>query len=549
MKLRITPLLTLAIVVAAACATPEETKAEADAEVYALIDARRDSMFARPAGFNIEPNPDSLRQRILAGEIGALPPLGLIQCLEIAAENSRNYQAEKESLYLAALNLTLEKWNFSTIWSLDGDAVVAGNGNGDTAETVGADLGMSKLLGSGAAIVGDIGQNLLRAVNTGDGWDVVSSIGLTITQPLLRGAAREVVREPLTQSERNLLYSVRDYESFRRDFVISIVTAYYGVLLTMDQLENEEANFVQLQKLSEYNKAKFEAGRFSNLEYDEAKASELDSAANLLSLRERLGRELDSFKITLGLPVEVEIELNPSELADLKDVDGSDVIDLDPQGVVALGLQRRLDLLNTVDRLIDAERRVRIAEDALRAGLDFSASLNAASQEGQPVAFRRSEMAWTVGLGFDLPIDNLPERNAYRSSIITFQSAKRSTEQLTDQIAADLADSLRSTRSAMERYDIQSQQVILNLRRVESEAMNLQAGRTDTLGVLNAQDAYLGAQNQASSALVQFALARLGLYRDLELLEFEPDGIVVRPADLPRLPTAPVAPAEPEPQS
>lgn len=545
MKLRITPLLTLAVVVAAACATPEETKAEADAEVYALIDARRDAMFARPAGFNIEPNPDSLRQRILRGEVGSLPTLSLINSLEIASENSRSYQAEKESLYLAALNLTLEKWSFSSIWSLDGDAVVSGDGNGDTSESGSADLGMRKLLGSGATIVGNLGESLLRAVNTGDGWDVVSQASLSITQPLLRGAAREVVREPLTQAERNVLYSVRDYESFRRDFVISIVSSYYNVLLTMDQVKNEEANLEQLLKLSERNRQWFDAGRMSNLEYDEAKASELDSEDNLLRLRERLGRELDSFKITLGLPVEIGVALDPAELEALKAVDGSDVIDLDPHGVVALGLQRRLDLLNTVDRLIDAERRVRISEDALRAGIDFSASMNAASIEGRPIAFRRDELAWTVGLGFDLPIDNLPERNSYRSSLINFQSAKRSTEELTDQIAADLADSLRGTRSAMERYKIQSLQVTLNLRRVESEAMNLQAGRTDTFGVLRAREAYLGAQNSASSALVQFALARLGLYRDLELLEFEPEGIVVRPADLPRLPTPP----EPEPQS
>lgn len=519
-----------------ACSSPEEYKEDADKEVYALIDARRDSMFAREAGFNIEADPESLRQRILAGEVTELSAVSLTQCLEIAAENSRDYQAAKESLYRSALTLTLARWRYTSIWSLDGGATLDGDGNGATDASGGADLGMSKLLGTGATVVSNIGLSMFRAVNTGDGWDAVSDASLSITQPLLRGAAREVVMEPLTQAERDLVYSVRDYESFRRDFVLDITAEYFSILLTMDRLLNEQANFNALSNLTEYNQQQYEAGRLSRLDLDEARQERLNSETALLQLQQDLGRQVDNFKITLGLPVETQLGLDTDALAQLGALAGEDVLNLEERGVIAIGLQRRLDLLNQLDALVDAERRVRIAENALRAGLDLSSSVSASSEEGQPLAFNRDNLSWTFGISFDLPIDNLDDRNVYRRSVIELQSAIRSTEQLNDRITADLSDRLRQTRSAKDRYEIQRVNVEINKRRVRNAALQLESGRSrDTFSVLRAQASLLDSQNRTSSALLEFALARLNLYRDLELLEFTPQGIVVDEEALPRL--------------
>lgn len=529
----------LGLVLAAlvACSSPEEYKQDADGEVYALIDARRDAMFAREAGFNIEPDPSSLRQRILAGEVEALPSMTLTQCLEIAAENSREYQAAKESLYRSALSLTLARWQYSSIWSLDGGVGVDGDGNGAAGADGGADLGMRKLLGTGATIVSNIGLSMFRAVNTGDGWDAVSNASLSITQPLLRGAAREVVMEPLTQAERDLVYAVRDYESFRRDFVLDITGEYFSILLTMDQLLNEEANFQALSRLTEYNQQRYDAGRISRQDLDEAQQERLNSETSLLQLRQNLGRQVDNFKLTLGLPVETPMQLDPDALAALGELAGEDVLGLDARGVIAIGLQRRLDLLNQLDALVDAERRVRISADALRAGVDLAGSVDADSEEGKPLAFNSENLSWTMAINFDLPIDNLDDRNAYRRALIDLQSSLRGTEALNDRITADLTDRLRQTRSSRDRFEIQRINVEINERRVANAAMQLESGRSnDTFSVLRAQAALLDSQNRASSALLEFALARLNLYRDLELLEFTPQGIVVDEEALPRLP-------------
>ena len=45
-----------------------------------------------------------------------------------------------------------------------------------------------------------------------------STITLDLVQPLLRGGGRAVTLEPLTQTERNLLYQIRAFARFRKEF-------------------------------------------------------------------------------------------------------------------------------------------------------------------------------------------------------------------------------------------------------------------------------------------------------------------------------------------
>lgn len=525
--------LLLPLILAGACSTPEEYSAAADQEVYELLDARRMELFDDPAGFRVEPAAERLRVRLIAEPDSLAEPISLVECLEIAAENNRDYQARKERLYRAALNLTLERWRYTTIFTLDGSVGIDGVGTDAGVASADADLGMSKLLGTGANIVGSIGASLFRVISTGDGWDALSDLTLSVTQPLLRGAAREVVMEPLTQSERDLVYEVRNYERFRRTFAVDVANEYYAILVTLDQIANEEENLRSVRLIEELSKARTEAGRLSPIQRDQASQDVLSSETSLLQLVARFGQQLDNFKLRLGLPPEAGLRLDPAELVNLRDLDGSDLELLDSDDLTIGALSRRLDHINTAEARVDAERRVRIAADALRAGLDINATIGSTSEEGHPISYRSGVTPWSLGLGWDLPIDNLPERNSYRSALLDLQSALRSEETSRDTVLSGLRDDLRQATNARERHQVQLTAVLLAERRVESTQLNFDAGRVETRDLLDAQRSLLSAQNSATSALRDFAISRLRLYSDLELLEVGPDGIHVTSPDAP----------------
>ncbi len=518
----------------AACSTPQEYRQQADEEVYALLDQRRAELFDKEAGFRVDRNPDALRQRLLQDvDNQEVLPLNIARALEIAAENNRDFQTQREQLYRSALDLSFERWRFSWQPSLSGRVESTGNGATSNAN-LSADLGMSKLFGSGALVLGNIGTSLMRALDRGDGWDALQSINLSFTMPLLRGAAREVVLEPLTQAERNLVYAVRQYERFRRTFAVDVATRYYDLLRTLDNISNEQANYDSLKLLRVRNQRLAEAGKLTDIQVDQAKQDQLRSESRLLRLQESYDRQLDQFALLLGLPTETRFQLERAELEELRQIDGSDIEGLDAKTLGEFALQHRLDQLNLVDQQIDAERHARVAADALRTGLDLDLSVAGTSEEGRPLSYRSGFLPWSVGLGFDLPIDQLPERNAYRRSLLDWDRAIRATEASRDSVLAQVYDDLRQLASTRQRYQIQLSAVELAAKRVRSAQLKLEAGRSSTRDVLEAQSALLNAQNSTTSNLIDFALARLRLYRDLELLDVDQSGILLNTLGLPR---------------
>ena len=91
---------------------------------------------------------------------------------------------------------------------------------------------------------------------TGDPRTVTSSrIGATFTRPLLRNAGYKTDIENLTQSERDLLYQVRDFVRFRKDFSVQIASAYYGVLGNRDAVRNSFLNFQSSRRTGDRTRA------------------------------------------------------------------------------------------------------------------------------------------------------------------------------------------------------------------------------------------------------------------------------------------------------
>ena len=339
--------------------------ADADREVYDIIQARRAELDVEGA-FTVEPPAGTLRERVLSGETREIPPLRLVDALQIAAEGNRDYQSARESLYLEALDLTLERWDFSVQETGTLGAFLLGTG-GDAGQTGGfGSLGFTKLFGSGLRIISDIGFDLARDLSSGNAWEATSNLSLNITQPILRGFGRSIVEEPLTQAERDVLYEARSYESFRRDLAVDVASRYFLTLSLYDRLKNEEANTKRRTALRERNEAFSQAGKLNDIDVDQARQDELDANDRLVEARRGLEASLDNFKFFLGLPIDVQIELDLESRGEIEKWKGRGVDVTEERGTL-LALERRYDYQTTLDRVVDAERGVKVAADGLRA--------------------------------------------------------------------------------------------------------------------------------------------------------------------------------------
>jgi len=413
--------------IAGGCSS-EQYKAEADEEVYRVIDSKWLDGFGHKSNYiisdsNVPPSPDDIP---VENNVSVSGVISLAEAIAIATAHNRNYQRQKEQLYLTALDLTLVRHRFVRQWFGTVDASYVRN-SADEELSSGARTGFDQMLADGARISTSIAIDWTRFLTGDPRTSLGSVLSASVTQPLLRGSGRKVAQENLTQAERNALYQIRSFNRYRKTFVVSIVDAYYRVLQRRDTVTNAENNYNSRVESRERLEMEAEAGRKPPFEVDQARDGELKAKVSYVQSRQRYEQQLDEFKIMLSLPTSVEIELDQNELKALE-VLGVSKPEHDLDAAIETALTRRLDLANSADAVQDSERKVIVAADNLGVELNLigSAGVNSTPE----TKFERLQFnngTYLLGLEADLPLDRKAERNAYREALIASTAGVRRT--------------------------------------------------------------------------------------------------------------------------
>ncbi len=460
--------------------------------------------------------------------------LSLDDALQLAFANNRDYQDQKEAVYLSALTLTLARWQFAPrffgIITGDWDKDAAGNETG----RVSTNFGFTQLFASGARLSISALSNFFQFF-TGDRREVANTIlDGTLTQPLLRGFGSDIVLEPLTQSERNVVYQLRAFERFRKTFAYAVISEYYRVVQNIDTVHNAYLNWQSQVDNLDRSEAMEEAQRMAPFAVDQTRNAELQAHDSWVVAVANYEASLDRFKITLGIPVETRIALDAAELRKLEQ-QTVEMLNISVDDAISLAFAYRLDLQTAADRIEDADRGVNVAADSLRAQLDVtgSASLESGANESAqtPLKFNTADFAYGVGVDLDLPLDRKAERNNYVRQLIALEREKRDYTLFEDNISLMVRDEYRLLEREIIRYGIQQASLTLNEGRAASTVALRNAGRPGglTTDVLLALDSLNDARNDLTGAIVNFTLARLALFRDLGVLQVNSGNRVVEP--------------------
>ena len=519
--------LSIAVIAGLAGCSPEHYKAQADKQVYQIIDNKWQDDFGYKANYMIRdtnvPKPsDDIRIKLAVPESGILT---LAQAVALATEYDRDYQTQKEQLYLTALSLTLSRHQFERQWFGTVDARYNRNSDDEYLNSD-AGFGFQQLLADGAAISINIAMDWARFLTGDPRTSLASALSASASQPLLRGSGRAVVQENLTQSERDVLYQIRTFNRYRKNFVVSIANDYYNVLELKANVTNAENSYHRLVESKKRLQIEAEAGQARPFDVDEAEQRALDAENQWVQAQLSYERALDGFKLRLSLPPNANFELDENELKALEEI-GIVEPGYGLDEAVETALLRRLDLANSRDRVDDTQRKVMVAANNL--GIDLSLVGSAGVDSTPETKFDRLQFNqgnYQLGLqSDDLGLDRLAERNTYRQSLIKLDQQQRQYELDRDQIELDVRQALRELRSESERYRIQKMALGLAERRLETQKMLLEIGQSDVRLLLESEGALLQAQNDVLRALVAHAIAKLSFFRDIGILQVKPDGM------------------------
>lgn len=175
----------------------------------------------------------------------------LPQAVELAYIHNREYQFALEGLYLAALDLTFQRYALGVRYLGVGgtepgtDVSTVTNRNSQTAGTVASNFGVRQLLPTGGQIAVELANEIFFVFGSNNTVSA-SALSYSVTQPLLFAAGRKIALEPLTQAERDVLYAARLLARFRQTLFTDIAQDYLGILLQRQRILNLENNIRQV---------------------------------------------------------------------------------------------------------------------------------------------------------------------------------------------------------------------------------------------------------------------------------------------------------------
>lgn len=483
-------------------------------------------------------------------EIGA-HILTLNQALDLAFQHSKDYQTQKERLYLEALALTFDRYRYTPTFAFSGGAdynwdaqdqfvtdmqALTGMDLVSTNEsiTAGTSLGARYLLKGGGAIALNLTNNFTRFL-TGDVRELGTGalIG-SFTQPLLRDFGTAIETENLLQAERDLLYQLRDFTRFRKTFAVRVASDYYSVLLLRETARNNYAGLLANNLSLEREQAFQQEGLRTLLQVGRLEQSALQQDLRWTSSITRYKRSLDNFKLLIGLNADDNIVLDDNEMVLITET-GMTSPDLSLEQAVELAIQTRLDLYTELDRVQDSARRIRVAVNALNPALDLDFRVSVPDgPDGSLGELDFENAVYSAGLDFDLPLDNKAERNNYRRALVDYEAATRSYLLAADEIKLDVIDAWRRMNEARKSYDISVTSVQINERRVEEAELRAELGLGDIQDTVDSQNDLTAARTELVRSIVDHNIAKLEFWRDVGLLYVNDNGQWEEGIDEPR---------------
>ena len=413
--------------------------------------------------------------------------LNLETAMELALLHSREFQQQKEALYLSALDVTYERFQLGPVPFAGVSGQVSQEIDEDTSDFQSrAKAGFRGIAGRGTSWVVSLANRLSIELSGGDVEVGGSLANLTVTQPLLRGASRRIYLEKLTQSERSLLADARSLEQFRQGFFLHVVlgsnpagtvgssgvisaisppstgvSGFLGLVQELQRIRNQEANVAKLNDSLLQLEAAFEAGRIgSRLQVDQARQALFNGQSRLLAAKSSFANRQDGYKLFLGLPPDLSMRVMDDYIESFR-LSDSDLVGLQEEVNNILSAVRNPDEVRTIeslrayfDQIIGMQVRTELSMDNLREDFAKFQQVLPLRKKGFASLRKRSDLK-ELGMGEDTfrdrDLDNLMEElnstiNGVSSSLRVFY---QSLDQWDDESESLPLDIIRGRLSAL----------------------------------------------------------------------------------------------------
>ena len=364
-----------------------------------------------------------------------------------------------------------------------------------------------KLPWTGGSVTGSAGLDRLPQDQAP--FDRTSDLGLTLTQPLLRGLGPNAAFFDLRNSRRAKIAQERDFELQKQRLLIQVAEAYYSVLLQRTLLGVARQSLKRNQALQRASEARLEAGLVSKLDVFRAELLAAQARESEVAALSSLQTAIETFRAQLGLgpsaPLEPEAGLLPDDVGD----------ETEPlETLVARASAQRLDLQEARDQVDDARRAASLARQDLLPQVDLSLSF---ARSGKSSTFSD---AWSladhrVSLSFSTsyPLETTGSRTRAALAGIDVEARRRRLRQGEQEIETQVRGAVRDLDHIRTSIELQRRTVEVAEQQYRLALLRYERGLASNFDVGEAEGNLVGARSALASLLKNYQVARLELLR------------------------------------
>ena len=288
---------------------------------------------------------------------------------------------------------------------------------------------------------------------------------------------------------------------------LSVREAFYGLLYEKENIVLQEKNLEIAKTQYNNNLAKYNQGRLSEIDVLSAEVNYKSKIPTVESARTTFLNDLASFKQTLGLSLDEEVELDGS----LDDLINLNEITVDEKNVQSSSIkQLEYKIASAKNSVMD--KRFSAFSPSLKASLDWSDRSWYVGYDGTAPDAQKSA---SISLSATIPLDGVLPWSARNDAIDTAKDTLKDLElQLENEkknLTRTVMSSLRSIKQSQESIKYKQANVKLAQKTYDMTAEAYNRGAKDLLTLQNANTSLLNAQVSLKSETLTLIKAILNL--------------------------------------
>jgi outer membrane protein len=338
------------------------------------------------------------------------------------------------------------------------------------------------------------------------------SIGVTLTQPLLKGFWIDTTRLNIRVAKNRLKYSEQGLRLQLITSVTAIVTAYYELIFAQQNVQVQQQALDLAQTQLDQDKQRVQIGTLAILSVQQDESQVAQSQANLIAAQSTLDTDQNALKnlLTDDYAKWHDVDIQPTATLEA----AQESIDL--QDSWSKGLTERPDLLQAKLNVEQQGIQLKYYRNQLFPALDLIGSygFNGASREfdGAFDQVREGNAPfYSYGAQLTMPLSNIGPLNQYKSTKATLQQILLQLKQLEQNIMVEIDNAVKQAESDYQSVQATRQARIYAEAALDAEQKTYAVGKATTFEVLTYQNNLTAARSQEIRALANYeeALATL----------------------------------------